>query len=57
MLVEILSNFEFTVALLGGPCVGKTSLLGKIKNNYVEDSEDNNYREVSQEMMKHNLTT
>ena len=47
MLVEILSNFEFTVALLGGPCVGKTSLLRKIKNNYVEDSEDNNYREVS----------
>ena len=56
-LAEILENYEFSVALLGGPSVGKTSLLRKIKNNYIEDSEDNDFREISQEMLKHNLTT
>ena len=56
-LAEILENYEFSVALLGGPSVGKTSLLRKIKNNYIEDSEDNGFREISQEMLKHNLTT
>ena len=47
VLAEILENFEFSVALLGGPSVGKTSLLRKIKNNYIEDAEDDDYREVS----------
>ena len=56
-LAEILENYEFSIALLGGPSVGKTSLLRKIKNNYIEDSEDNDFREISQEMLKHNLTT
>lgn len=57
MLAEIIENFEFPVALLGGPSVGKTSLLRKIKNNYIEDSEDNDFRESSQEMFKHHLIT
>ena len=56
-LAEILENFSFSVALLGGSGVGKTSLLRKIKNNYIEDSEDNDFRESSQEMFKHHLIT
>ena len=44
MLAEILETYEFSVALLGGPSVGKTSLLRKIKNNYIEDSADNDFR-------------
>ena len=30
-----LANFEYQVALLGGPSVGKTSLMRKIINNYM----------------------
>ena len=32
---KIIEQQEFNVALLGGPSVGKTSLLRKISNNYV----------------------
>ena len=33
---EILENFKYHIALLGGPGVGKTSMLNKIMNNYIE---------------------
>ena len=51
---------EFHVALLGGPGTGKTSLLRKITKNYTDDiNEDENQSvaSISQEMMKHSLTT
>ena len=39
-LADIEANFEFQVALLGGPGVGKTSLLHKVINNFVEQPDD-----------------
>ena len=35
-ITEILENFQYQIALLGGPGVGKTSMLNKIINNYIE---------------------
>lgn len=56
---EIVDNFEYQVTLLGGPGVGKTSLLKKIISNYVEDTESHNDSvvSISQEMMKHTLVS
>lgn len=54
-----LANFEYQVALLGGPSVGKTSLMRKIINNYMEDdqSEGDSVISISQESMKHTIKT
>ena len=54
---EILDNMEYQVTILGGPGVGKTSLLTKISSNYVKGSESNNdsIASISQEMFKHTL--
>lgn len=37
---QIAENFDFQVAILGGPGVGKTSLLKKVANNYMEEAHD-----------------
>ena len=54
---EILENMEYQVTLLGGPHVGKTSLLTKISSNYekASESEDDSVATISQEMVKHTL--
>ena len=54
---EIIENMEYQVTLLGGPFVGKTSLLTKISSNYVKMSEqqDELNTTISQEMVKHTL--
>ena len=58
-LQDIADNFEFQVALLGGPGVGKTSLLHKVVNNYMEepDADSSMIFTVSQEIMKHTIET
>lgn len=54
---EILENMEYQVTLLGGPYVGKTSLLTKINSNHVKmtQSQDDSIATISQEMIKHTL--
>ena len=56
-LKEILENMEYQVTLLGGPHVGKTSLLTKINSNHVKmsESQDDSIASISQEMIKHTL--
>ena len=44
---------------MGGPSVGKTSLLHKVINNYMEepDGDTSVNQAVSQEIMKHTIET
>lgn len=39
-LQEIMNSFEFQIALLGGSGVGKTSLIHKIINNYMNNDDE-----------------
>lgn len=55
-----MKNFEFQIALLGGSGVGKTSLIHKIINNYMNSDDDGHQQvavSISQDMIKHRLIT